>query len=433
MIELNHIGAAAFIAVRDDEGSFCIAKMNSSAERMTGLTAADVVQRPLAEVLPAEIATTLGASFALCMDEQRTVDVQQALPTPAGTIFTRITLTPILDEPGQPVRRLLGVSIDVTQQQRLQEDLRASNARLGIAMEALGGAHWYFDNEQQRFELSPAFERILGNNTPREMGIEEWQGHVHPDDRNDTCFADILAGRSEGGTAEFRVFGGNGDVRWLRCRRQAVASGNQLTGIAGVVLDITQEKRREAVLSLQATSDPLTGLYNRRRFEEVFAAARESALKRRGALSLLMVDVDFFKRYNDTYGHIEGDVVLRKIAACLESVMRRWGGTAARYGGEEFIALLPGQTTAQAAAVAEQILQEIAELNQPHRASPSGRISVSIGVAGDARVSGSGAPDLIALADSALYRAKNDGRNCYRVRVTPRLQEVSTREAPSAA
>ena len=305
MIELNDIGASAFIVSRRADDQFVYDTINTAAERMTGLSNADVSGRLLTQLFREDVASMLAANYAACLHDRTPVEFERTVPLPLGKLTVRTTLTPIFDAGIHgPVTRLLGVAIDITDQHRIQEGLKSTNARLAIAMDALGGAHWYFDVRQKRFELSPGFDRILGGNSPSSMALEEWLCRVHPDDREDTCFADILAGRSEQGMAEFRVIANSGDVRWLRCRRRAVQSGPTLTGIAGVVLDVTQEKRREATLSLQAASDPLTGLANRRRFEEVFAAEREQAALCHSALSLLMVDVDHFKAYNDTYGNL---------------------------------------------------------------------------------------------------------------------------------
>lgn len=424
MVELNAMGAAAFVLVRHDAGRLVFEQFNEAAERMTGLSHLKTVGRTPAESFPAEVAATLTSNTASCLDNGIVTEFRHTAVMPAGTVTTRTLLTPLFDRADTPPRRVLGVSVDITSQHRLQEQLKSANARLGIAMDALGGAHWYFDSDEQRFELSSGFDRILGPTCTRSLKLDDWLTHVHPEDRDDTCFADILAGRSEQGTAEFRVLADNGDVRWLRCRRQSVKNDQTVKGIAGVVVDITQEKRREAALTFQAASDPLTGLPNRRRFEEVFALDREAAARRREALALLMVDIDHFKAFNDRYGHIPGDAVLKQVANCLGSVVAAEGGTLARYGGEEFIAVLPGRDTAAAAQSAEKLLSAVRLLAVPHAGSPSGFVTVSIGVAGypsAVRVSGT---DLIGLADAALYRAKNDGRDRYRVMVAPHMSQV---------
>jgi diguanylate cyclase (GGDEF)-like protein len=140
------------------------------------------------------------------------------------------------------------------------------------------------------------------------------------------------------------------------------------------------------------------------------------ALRVRHPLSLLMVDVDFFKRYNDRYGHLLGDECLRTVAAQLKSVLHRHGDLVGRYGGEEFVAILPGTDAVGALKIAESVLAATADLNTPHEESEYGRITLSIGVATLDPLSSSwhmlaNAQALLYVADQALYAAKLAGRN----------------------
>ena len=145
-----------------------------------------------------------------------------------------------------------------------------------------------------------------------------------------------------------------------------------------------------------------------------------------------MMDVDAFKAFNDSYGHIAGDVVLQKIAKAIADTIGS-KGMVARYGGEEFIALLPGFETAAAVQVAERLIGTVRRLGETHRGSASGIVSISVGIAGHPRLSANGGADLIALADAALYRAKHDGRDCYRVLVAPDARAIETGKESNAA
>lgn len=160
-------------------------------------------------------------------------------------------------------------------------------------------------------------------------------------------------------------------------------------------------------------TDTLTGLHNRRYMDDCLIREVERCQNRRHMLSVLMIDIDYFKSYNDLYGHLEGDRMLSRIGKLLKASIRDYD-QAFRYGGEEFVVLLPDTSLEEATTVAERIRKRFETLvfNVPaHSGNPEGRESrtLSVGIAGFQE--GLGAMELIELADQALYRAKHDGRN----------------------
>ncbi len=171
-----------------------------------------------------------------------------------------------------------------------------------------------------------------------------------------------------------------------------------------------EEQRRHAEL---AATDALTGLANRRALDERLEAEWRRAARERQPLSVLMIDVDHFKAYNDQYGHPDGDVALQTVARCIQANLRRPGDLAARYGGEEFCVVLPGSDLGSANVVAETIRHAIQALDIPHARSDAAVLTVSIGAAsgtpaaaGELRTA-----TLTKAADAQLYRAKTSGRN----------------------
>jgi diguanylate cyclase (GGDEF)-like protein len=162
-----------------------------------------------------------------------------------------------------------------------------------------------------------------------------------------------------------------------------------------------------------AMFDPLTGLANRRQFDAALASEFGRARRQGGALALVMLDVDFFKQYNDIYGHAAGDECLRQVGRAIRGAgTKRATDLVVRYGGEEIAVLLPDTDLAGAVAVAERIRSAIVTLNIAHRGNPAGIVTVSAGVDAFDVVSESDAPKaLIEAADRALYEAKNSGRN----------------------
>jgi diguanylate cyclase (GGDEF)-like protein len=180
-------------------------------------------------------------------------------------------------------------------------------------------------------------------------------------------------------------------------------------------------RTRNAELTDLSSQDPLTGVANRRALDRYLSEAWPVAAGSSQPLSLLFVDVDHFKLYNDTHGHQAGDAVLRAIAHALRHLPLREADLVARYGGEEFVIVLPGTPLAGAVAVAERALAAIRALGIPHHASPKGSVSVSIGVA-SSRPDRDEHPDgLIASADAALYRAKADGRDRVHAEMSPSI------------
>jgi diguanylate cyclase (GGDEF)-like protein len=185
------------------------------------------------------------------------------------------------------------------------------------------------------------------------------------------------------------------------------------------IFDVTAAVQRERILREQALKmrafshiDGLTGIANRRRYDEFLESEFLRARRNGKLLSLIMIDIDHFKLYNDTYGHQAGDVCLTKIAQALHESLHRPGDLVARYGGEEFTAILPCTDRQGAYMIAETMRARVAALQIPHRASPTaGYVTISLGVASQVPKNVGDPDELQAAADKALYQAKHDGRN----------------------
>jgi diguanylate cyclase (GGDEF)-like protein len=171
----------------------------------------------------------------------------------------------------------------------------------------------------------------------------------------------------------------------------------------------------EAQLFAMARTDGLTGLANRRTFDEALAAEARRASRQGLSLSLILVDVDRFKLYNDTLGHMAGDECLRLVARALAGTVGRSGDVVARYGGEEFVLLLPATDAAAAALLGEKARKAVEALAIPHGENqPSGTVTISVGIATGPSGLGEREIDpvwLVETADAALYQAKAAGRN----------------------
>ena len=202
-------------------------------------------------------------------------------------------------------------------------------------------------------------------------------------------------------------------------RKRAAVIGSLIAafavGFVGLSFVLASQLRRrmraESELVLLARTDGLTGLNNRRTLGEILDKEWRKAKRIRSMLSLLFVDVDRFKVYNDTYGHQAGDDALAAVAKCIGENIRRPGDSAARYGGEEFVVVLPDTTASGAAAIAEKIRRAISDLAIEHASSEFGRVTASIGAISTIPEGNSEVTSVIRAADEALYNAKATGRN----------------------
>lgn len=177
-----------------------------------------------------------------------------------------------------------------------------------------------------------------------------------------------------------------------------------------------QLEERNAILQRLSVIDGLTGIANRRHFDEILRQEWKRGHREAWNLAVIMLDIDFFKKYNDNYGHQGGDDCLKKVASTLSNTLHRPGDFIARYGGEEFVVLLPNTDADGAAIIAEHMRSNIEAQDISHALSSAAKhVTISLGVASVVPDDGSAPESLIARADSALYKAKAAGRNRYAV------------------
>jgi diguanylate cyclase (GGDEF)-like protein/PAS domain S-box-containing protein len=301
----------------------------------------------------------------------------------------------------------------VEKRQQSEQELARKDAEFRLLAEGASDVVERYSFSGERLYISPAIERLTGFTPAQRMGRNAFE-IVHPEDGLAVREAArrLETGESEQETVSFRVTHKDGREIWLESSFRR-ASDNET--VVGVTRDVTARKLVEQQLSLMARIDGLTGLGNRRAMDA--ALAQEVADMRRGGhpLSLLLIDVDRFKRFNDDYGHLAGDAALRSIAQLVSQMARPARDLAARYGGEEMALLLPGLDLQQARLVGQELCRRVQGLGIPHaRNLPWGVVTVSIGVA---TLDSSTPADLqsgdwlISSADLALYDAKSQGRN----------------------
>ncbi|MCL2634198.1 MAG: diguanylate cyclase [Oscillospiraceae bacterium] len=257
--------------------------------------------------------------------------------------------------------------------------------------------------------INPAVTAVTGykKNDIIANGLSIIFGEEMLEDIKETYISDALWN----GAAFFEadIFHKNGEKRILFI--SLFQTGKNNLGI--VMKDLTKIRSLE-IENKKIFLDGLTGLYNRRFFDESITRIIKSLSRSGSVLSLMMIDIDFFKKYNDTYGHSAGDDCLRKVADALKKCIIRADDFVARYGGEEFVVVLPNTDETGSLNVAEKLLLSIRECNIPHEANEAAdHVTISIGAATGIALHTHTAEDFIKKADDMLYNSKKDGRNRY--------------------
>lgn len=202
-------------------------------------------------------------------------------------------------------------------------------------------------------------------------------------------------------------------------------AGLFLLTLSALVVTLYKLLVQRRILQTLATTDALTGLFNRREFDDRLESEWQRHLRNKKPLSMILCDIDHFKRYNDLYGHTTGDDCLRRIAAVLHGSVARGGDFAARYGGEEFVLVLPETLAHGALRVAEAVQQGVRSMATPHQGVAIGHVTVSLGITTEIPQVGRTPRDLIDSCDLALYLAKSNGRNRIETAETDARRQLS--------
>lgn len=289
-----------------------------------------------------------------------------------------------------------------------QREIRQLNEKLSAALDGTGLCIWQGEPQTGRLTVFNLQDFDAGEMAP---DFDQFVAKLHPLDREATLrsYFDHLEGRTPAYEAEYRTFRQDGGITWLWDRGRVVERSptGQPLRIMGAHVDVTRRKEYELQLARLAHVDPLTGLSNRRKLSEQLKQESERARRHGSALSIAILDVDHFKRFNDTYGHELGDRVLTELARAMEDCLREYD-LFGRWGGEEFLVLLPNTGLTEALAVAGRMQTSIRQRSMLHEGKAVS-ITASIGLA-EYRV-GENPSETLRRADRALLKAKRTGRD----------------------
>jgi len=388
----------------------------ASPAAMLGKTDRDIAPADRAEALMAAEQLTMAAGVPI-------IDVEETVPDIDGEDTWYLTSKVPLRNANGDIVGLAGVTRNVTAEKRLRQDLTDSRNQLNYVLSEITDGIAMYDRQGTLAYCNDQFSKIF----PLTAGVRRRGQHIRDilqavietgeqkgvpeEDPAASQWIDVVAeGLQEVSGREIELFDGS----WLHIKTRPTSDGSSLV----VVSDITSLKQAEMALrsmterlKLLATTDGLTGLTNRRALDEALEAEASRSTRSSSPLSLLMIDVDRFKSYNDLYGHQAGDEVLKAVGLCLKATLKRPSDLAARYGGEEFVAVLPDTDEDGAFFIADSFRESLKALAIPHQGGDKKVVTASVGIAVTSRDDPVGPAELLHRADEALYTAKHAGRD----------------------
>ncbi len=310
-----------------------------------------------------------------------------------------------------------------------KEQLSESEAHLRAIVENAVDGIIVIDSNGIVLTFNPAAEDIFGYNENEviNQSIKVLMPPMYAEQYGDNLSSYLNAGRSKliGSSREIMGLRKNGEEFYMEVSVAEVRAG-KMRHFTGIVRDITKRKAQESQLMIAqeilsenneqllglSIKDGLTGIANRRCFDDTLTAEIKRAARHDSSISIILFDIDHFKLYNDHYGHVEGDECLTTLAKIVSDIFNRDGDLFARYGGEEFVVILPLTNEKIATKFAEVIREKIVETALPHEKSPTASfVTVSLGVATLEAGEYTTSTELVKIADEALYCAKSEGRN----------------------
>jgi len=393
---------------------------NEVLRELLGFTPEEFASIPFSEFThPDDVARNLELFDRMAAGEIEHFDmVKRFIRKDGRTLWADLTVSLVRDAAGRP-EYAIGMTQDITQRKRLESELRAAEERYRLLVERVPAVVYVAEpGTLGRWSyVSPQIEHMLGF-TAQEWVADPalWSRRIHPDDRRATL-ADKkvmmrLGAEGRATSDTYRLRHRDGRTVWVRDDAMVLRDSDGHAMFHGVLVDVTQEKQLEERLGHQAFHDPLTGLPNRKLFQDRVRRALARSQRHDDGVAVMFIDLDNFKTVNDTFGHASGDEVIIEAGRRLQ-LCARASDTAARLGGDEFALLVEGVDAAGVVALADRILAAL----HSEPVDVDGR-SVTLGASIGIAVAGPAESDEVLLrnADLAMYQAKHRGRGrsvCY--------------------
>ncbi len=408
--------------IKDHHGRF--AAVNERVARLHGFAnPADMIGKTDFDIATPERASALfAAEQSLIAGREPQIEFEEALVDETGAERWFTTAKVPLHAANGEMIGIAGVTRDITDDRQLRQDLIDSRNTLSYALEEMSDGLAMFDRQGNIILCNEQYSALFPHTSElRRPGanlrdillevVKTGEQLSIPTGGEAAWIEQIVSNLHCESEEEVNLF----DGRWLQVRTRPTSEGKTLV----VVTDVTRLKNAELALHSAADqlkhlvrTDSLTGLLNRRAFDEAMETEIARSARTAAPMSLLLIDVDRFKAYNDEYGHPAGDDALRLVAKHLRGSLKRPADMAARYGGEEFAAILPDTDEDGAYLVAEAFRRSVADAKLPHRGSERSFLTASVGVATYTPDNlHRSAAEIIRVADEALYSAKAAGRD----------------------
>ena len=399
-----------------------VVRLSNNFEALTGKPLDDMIGKDMHELFPHDLAEKIIKDDRNALDEGISITVEEVF---SNRVF-KTTKFPIIRK-GKP-SLLAGFTVDITEQKQAEEALRQSQQLLQSTLDGLSANIALLDSQGVIILVNQAWREFALQNGLTPDLVCEGTNYLVACSEASGKNADeaipfsegirkVLSGELDSFLMEYPCHAPNKD-RWFVGRvtpfpgegsRRVIVAHEDITKRKQMEISLADSNRKLAELSI---TDSLTGLANRRHFNETLSNEYARHARSSGTLSIIMLDIDYFKAFNDTYGHVKGDECLQKIARVISECTERPSDLGARYGGEEFICILPDTNHAGALSVAENIRKRIVNLSIIHSASlVSDEVTCSMGVVTVRCFPGGSVEKVVSQADQLLYLAKFNGRN----------------------
>jgi len=394
-------------------------EVNEAFSRITGYSQEELYNHSIQEITHIDDVQTEHRHLQQLLNKcQQTYQWEKRYIHKQGRVICTVQSVSVITNEREPLCFIFHIQ-DITKRLAYEEDVRQKHMKIQQILETAKTGTAFLDMEKGLLiETDQVFQNMLGY-TEEELKHKPFSEFTHPYDTpmNWGLYQELLEGKREHYHMEKRYIRKDGQVIWGELTVCMIKQ--DVPSVMALIRDITDRKQLEEKLKETrekwkqlSTVDGLTGISNRRSFNQAIEREWARCAWNSSPLSLILLDIDSFKAYNDTYGHLCGDECLKQIAQAIKETVYRPMDGVFRYGGEEFAVLLSETSKSEARKIAEEIRVNIENLNIPHARSTIGKyVTVSAGVATMIPTNDKKIQDIITQSDQALYLSKNNGRN----------------------